>query len=189
MIVTVGRIGRAHGVRGEVTVEVRTDAAEERFAEGASLHTEPADVGPLTVRHMRWHSGRLLLSFDTVSGRDAAEALRGTVLLADVAVDERPDDPDEFHDHQLVGLRVVTVDGADIGTVREMIHTPAQDLVAVERGGHGGKSEALVPFVAEFVPQVDLEAGRLVIDPPPGLLDLDDTTASAASESDVEPGG
>ncbi|PSL01193.1 16S rRNA processing protein RimM [Haloactinopolyspora alba] len=168
MIVTVGRIGRAHGVRGEVAVEVRTDDPDERFAEGAVLTTEPPGAGPLTVRHARWHGGRLLVRFDATSGRDAAEALRGTMLQAEIADDARPDDPDEFYDHQLVGLWVVTTDGAEVGTVGEVVHTPAQELLAVRREAGG---EVLVPFVAEIVPEVDLSAGRVVVDPPAGLLD------------------
>lgn len=169
MIVTVGRIGRAHGIRGEVSVDVRTDSPDERFAEGMVLPTEPAAVGPLTVRRVRWHSGRLLVTFDGLADRTAAEALRGTYLLAEIADDESPDDPDEFYDHQLVGLRMVTVHGTEVGTVREVIHTPAQDLLAVERDGGG---EALVPFVAEIVPEVDVAASRVLVDPPKGLLDL-----------------
>ncbi|WP_026875498.1 ribosome maturation factor RimM [Jiangella gansuensis] len=168
MIVTVGRIGRAHGVRGEVTVEVRTDSPDERFADGAVLTTEPAAAGPLTVVASRWHSGRLLVRFDAVTDRTAAERMRGTVLQADVADDEQTGDPDEFFDRQLVGLTVVTVGGDDVGTVREVLHAPGHDLLAVTRPGGG---EALIPFVTEIVPEVELSASRLVVDPPPGLLE------------------
>ncbi|TDE14120.1 ribosome maturation factor RimM [Jiangella asiatica] len=168
MIVTVGRIGRAHGVRGEVTVEVRTDTPDERFADGAVLATEPAARGPLTVLASRWHSGRLLVRFDAVTDRTSAELLRGTMLLAEIAADARTGDPDEFFDHQLVGLTVVTVDGDELGAVREVVHAPGQDLLAVARPDGG---EALVPFVTEIVPEVDLGASRVVVDPPAGLLE------------------
>ena len=180
MMVTVGRVGRAHGIRGEVTVDVRTDAPGERFAAGSTLVTEPVSAGPLTVRQARWHSGRLLVSFDDVDDRDAAEAMRGIILQAEVDVEERLDDPDEFYDHQLVGLRVVTVSGDDVGTVGEVMHSPAQDVLVI-RGDQTG--ESLVPFVAAIVPEVDLDAGTVVIDPPPGLLD----DGSPAAGTDDEP--
>lgn len=170
MIVTVGRIGRAHGVRGELAVEVRTDVPDERFADGTVLVTDPAPAGPLTVRRTRWHGGRLLVTFDAVADRDAAEALRGVILQTEVADDERPDDPEEFYDHQLVGMRVVTVSGDVVGTVGEVIHSPAQDLLSVRRDAGG---EALVPFVTEIVPEVDVAAARIVVDPPAGLLDTE----------------
>ena len=100
----VGRIGRAHGIRGQVTVEVRTDDPDLRFARGAKLLTEPAERGPLTVADARDHSGRLLLSFEGVVDRNAAEALRNTMLLVDASDVPPSEDPDEFHDTQLIGL-------------------------------------------------------------------------------------
>ncbi|MGH8829238.1 MAG: ribosome maturation factor RimM [Jiangellaceae bacterium] len=169
MIVTVGRIGRAHGIRGEVTVEVHTDTPDERFADGAVLATEPEAAGPLTVRDARWHSGRLLVSFAGVPDRSAAEALRGVRLLAEIGDDEQTGDPEEFYDHQLVGLGVIDVSGAELGAVTEVIHVPGQDLLSVRLASG---AEALVPFVAEIVPEVDLAANRIVIDPPRGLLDV-----------------
>lgn len=167
MLVTVGRIGRPHGIAGEVSVEVRTDTADLRFAAGARLTTEPERAGPLTVRQTRWHGSRLLVRFDGVTDRTGAEALRGVRLLSEVSADERPADPDEFFDHQLVGLRAVTTTDDDIGAVTDVLHLPEQDLLVIAREG----TEALVPFVAEIVPEVDLPGGRVVIDPPRGLLD------------------
>jgi len=164
----VGRVGRAHGLGGQLTVEVRTDAPETRLAAGSVLTTDPAAVGPLTVAAARWHSGRLLLSFDQVTDRTDAERLRGVLLLVEVADDERPEEPDEFYDHQLVGLPVVTTAGTPVGEVTEVLHLPGQDLIAVRRPD--GR-EALIPFVAQLVPEVDLDAHRVVVDPPPGLLD------------------
>lgn len=166
----VGRIGRPHGIRGEVTVEVRTDEPERRFAVGAVLVTVPAAAGPLTVTTARWHSGRLLLGLVGVDDRGAAEGLRGVLLEVEVDPDEVPEDPEEFYDHQLVGLRVETVEGARIGEVGEVVHLPGQDVLAVRRDG---RRELLVPLVAAIVPEIDPAAGRIVIDPPPGLLELD----------------
>jgi len=165
----VGRIGRPHGIRGEVSVEVRTDSPDERFAAGSVLVTDPAERGPLTVSRLHWHSGRLLLTFDGVADRSAAEALRGTLLVVDSAELPALADPDEFYDHQLVGLRAELPDGAVLGTVEDVVHALAEDLVAVRRPDGG---ELLVPFVSEIVPTVDLPAGRIVVDPPEGLLDL-----------------
>jgi 16S rRNA processing protein RimM len=114
------------------------------------------------------HSGRLLLTIEGVVDRTAAESLRGTVLLVDVDPDERTDDPDEFSDHQLEGLDVVTVDGKAVGRLEEVLHPSAQDLLVVRRPDG---TEALIPFVRELVPTVDLAARRVVVDPVPGLLE------------------
>lgn len=169
MQLVVGRIGRPHGVRGEVTVEVRTDDPERRFAPGAVLATDPSSAGPLTVSSKRWHSGILLLRFEGVDDRDAAERLRNTWLVIDSADVEPPEDPDEFYDHQLIGLSVVTVEGEAVGEVTDVLHH-GQDLLVVRHAGR----EVLVPFVKALVPEVDLAAGRLVIDPPRGLLNPDE---------------
>jgi 16S rRNA processing protein RimM len=164
----VGRIGRAHGIKGDVTVEVRTDEPELRLAPGAVLATDPPAAGPLLVADGRVHSGRLLLRFEGVRDRNAAEALRGTLLIAEVDPEERPDDPEEYYDHQLVDLDVVTVGGEPVGRVTEVLHLPYQDLLTVRRADG---TDVLVPFVAAIVPEIDLDAQRAVIDPPPGLLD------------------
>ncbi|SHM68897.1 ribosome maturation factor RimM [Actinacidiphila paucisporea] len=168
MQLVVGRIGRAHGIKGEVSIEVRTDEPELRLAPGAVLATDPAATGPLTIAAGRVHSGRLMLRFEGVSDRTAAEALRNTLLIAEVDPAETPEDPEEFYDHQLIDLDVVTVDGREIGRIAEISHLPYQDLLVVRRPD---ESEVLIPFVAEFVPEIDLEEQRAVIDPPPGLLD------------------
>jgi 16S rRNA processing protein RimM len=180
--VIVGRIGRPQGIKGEVSVEVRTDDPDRRLAPGTVLRTEPAVVGPLTIVSGRVHSGRLMLTIAGVTDRTAAERLRNVLLLADVDPDERPDDPEEFYDRQLVGLRVETVDGAAIGELQEVLHLPGQDVLAVRRGRQG--REVLVPFVHEFVPEVDLDSGRIVISPPAGLLDEDDAEAPATPPED-----
>ncbi|OEU91398.1 ribosome maturation factor RimM [Streptomyces oceani] len=168
MQLVVARIGRAHGIKGEATVEVRTDEPELRLAPGVVLATEPADVGPLTVESGRVHSGRLLLRFEGVRDRGSVEALRNTLLIAEVDPEQTPEDPEEFYDHQLTDLEVVTGDGHVVGRVAEISHLPGQDVLIV-RLPTGG--EVLVPFVAEIVPEIDLGSQRVVIDPPPGLID------------------
>jgi 16S rRNA processing protein RimM len=175
----VGRIGRAHGIKGEVTVEVRTDDPDLRFAAGAELLTEPAARGPLTVSRGRLQGGRLVLAFEGVHDRNAAEALRNTMLVAEVDPDELPEDPDEYYDHQLEGLAVRTVLGEELGVVEQMIHSPAQDLFVIRRPDGG---ELLLPFIEEFVPEVDLERGLVIADPPEGLLALSEPAPAAPEE-------
>jgi 16S rRNA processing protein RimM len=183
----VGRVGRAHGIKGEVTVEVRTDEPELRLGAGAVLATEPASAGPLTIESGRVHSGRLLLRFEGVSDRNAAEALRNTLLIAEVDPDETPEDPEEFYDHQLIDLDVVTSDGTEVGRIAEISHLPYQDLLVVRRPDG---SDFMVPFVTEIVPEIDLEQQRAVITPPPGLLDEAEaqiaTVAGDARRSEAE---
>jgi 16S rRNA processing protein RimM len=164
----VARIGRAHGIKGEVTVEVRTDEPELRLGPGAVLATDPASTGPLTIETGRVHSGRLLLRFAGVRDRTGAEALRNTLLIAEVDPEELPEDEDEFYDHQLMDLDVVTTDGVEVGRITEISHLPSQDLFIVERPDG---SEVMIPFVEEIVTEIDLEEQRAIIDPPPGLID------------------
>ncbi|MGD0926741.1 MAG: ribosome maturation factor RimM [Streptosporangiaceae bacterium] len=226
MQLVVGRITRPHGVRGEVSVEVRTDEPDRRFAVGRVLATDPVAAGPLTVESARWHSGRLLIQFAGVTDRNGADDLRGIWLTLDSAEAGPSDDPDEFHDAELIGLAVVTTSGEPVGRVTDVRHF-GQDLLVIEPGpagssaeplagpgraspdqaspgragpdqagpglagparpgrGPGGPAlaargrargapdgELLIPFVAAIVPEVDVAAGRLVIDPPPGLLEL-----------------
>lgn len=168
-LLVVGRVGRAHGVHGQVAVVPRTDDPDGRFVTGARLITDPLVRGPLTVDGHVWHSGRLLVMFAGCATRNQAEALHGTVLMVDASTDPPLDDPDEFYDGQLVGLRVETEAGLVLGTVTEVVHTGGQDLLAVARGD--GR-ELLVPFVTQIVPTVDLAGGRLVVEPPDGLLEL-----------------
>ncbi|MEV0964589.1 MULTISPECIES: ribosome maturation factor RimM [unclassified Streptomyces] len=182
MQLVVARIGRAHGIRGEVTVEVRTDEPELRLAPGAVLATEPASAGPLTIETGRVHSGRLLLRFEGVRDRNAAEALRNTLLIAEIDPEALPEEPDEYYDHQLMDLDVVLADGTEIGRITEISHLPSQDLFIVERPDG---SEVMIPFVEQIVTEIDLAAQKAVIDPPPGLVD---DRAETASRRDADTG-
>jgi 16S rRNA processing protein RimM len=166
--VVVGRIGRPHGVRGEVTVEVRTDDPDLRFVPGAVLSTDPASRGPLTIEGVRWHREILLLTIAGIDSREAAETYRNTELLVPVADLPRLEDPEDFYDHQLVGLTARSTDGTALGEVTAVRHEGA-DLLVVRRPEGG---EVLIPFVTAIVPAVDVEGGYLVVDPPEGLLEL-----------------
>ncbi|MCD6640567.1 MAG: ribosome maturation factor RimM [Nocardioides sp.] len=170
--VVVGRIGKPHGIRGEVTVDVRTDEPERRFAPGAQLMAAApagADRRPthLTVDRARWHQSTLLVTFEEIADRNAAEAARGTVLSVRMPVADVPEDPDEYYDHQLVGLAVVDTDGTHLGELTAVVHGSAQDLLTV-RTPDG--RDALVPFVSALVPEVDLAGGRVVVADRPGLV-------------------
>ena len=162
----VGVIGRPHGVRGEVAVELRTDEPERRFAPGQVLREE-GGTRLFTVRSVRDHSGRLLVRFAELVDRAGAEAARGTLLIAAVEPNQRPAEPGEFYDRQLIGLRVTTPDGTEVGTVGSVLHLPAQDVLEIQTAA----GARLVPFVEALVPDIDLEAGRLTVVDLAGLLD------------------
>lgn len=166
----VGVAVRAHGLRGELVVDLHTDSPDERFAPGTSLIAQRpgAPAGTLTVESARPHSGRLLVRFAEAGDRDTAEALRGTRLLVPADAIAPPDDDEEFHVHQLEGLRAELEDGTVVGSVREVVHGPGGELLVLARPD---QDDALVPFVLAIVPTVDLAAGRLVLTPPEGLLD------------------
>jgi 16S rRNA processing protein RimM len=162
----VGVIGRPHGVRGEVAVELRTDEPERRFAPGQVLRDE-GGTRPFTVQSVRDHSGRLLVRFAEVVNRETAEAVRGTLLIAAVEPEERPLEPEEFYDRQLIGLQVRRADGVVVGTVNTVLHLPSQEVLEVETAN----GPRLVPFVTALVPHIDLEACCLTVADVAGLLD------------------
>jgi 16S rRNA processing protein RimM len=198
MRVIVGRIGRPHGIRGEVVVGVRTDEPDLRFAVGAVLDAERTlapDTGAragqraesagaqraesagdkLTVASARWHSGQLLIGFAGITDRTTAGELTGSWLTVDSSQLPSSADPDEFRDHELIGMSVRTVGGDAVGIVTDVLHY-GQDLLVIRRDPAGtsashGASECMVPFVQAIVPDVDVKAGVIVIDPPPGLID------------------
>lgn len=176
--VVIGRIGRPHGVGGEVVVKIRTDEPERRFVEGAAIVAERERDGTrrsLILESMRPQNEDLLVCFAGVDDRNAAEDIGGSMLMAQVPLADRPDDEDEFYDHQLIGLAALTTDGTPIGEVREVIHLPLQDALSVV-DAHG--RELLFPFVAEIVTDVRITdangPGRVTIAAPEGLLDLDE---------------
>src|SRR3954454_17772540 len=164
-LVVVGRVGRPQGVKGEVTVEVRTDDPDDRFADGAVLTTE---TGTLTVESLRYQGKYLVVAFEGVHDRNDAEALRDTLLHVDRNALPALEGEDDFYETQLVGLSAVLADGSPLGTVEDVLHLPGGDVLSVRREAG---VEVLVPFVKVIVPTVDLARGLLVVDPPEGLLD------------------
>jgi len=167
----VGRVVKAHGVSGELVVQVRTDDPDSRFAAGSTLTGKPARGGSAreyAIDSVREHGGRLLVRLAGVVDRDSADKMRGVVFVVDSEDLPPIDDPDEFYDHQLEGLAVRTVDGREIGTVTEVIHTAAGELLCIG----SGEREVLVPFVRAIVISVSLADKVIEVDPPDGLLDI-----------------
>lgn len=195
MQLVVARIARPRGLTGEVALDLRTDQPQQRLAVGAQVATDPRSAGPLTVTRVRAQSGRWYVTFQGVEDRDAAEALRGVTLVIDdgapAADGGTPDgaacgsaaessaaessvrppaadqEEDAWYPYELVGLRVEHVDGRVLGTLAGLEYMPAHDLlVVIEPSG----TRSLVPFVRAIVPVVDVPGGRIVLDPPGGLL-------------------
>jgi 16S rRNA processing protein RimM len=170
--VVVGRIGKPHGIRGEVTVDVRSDEPERRYAADAVLRAQAPRGSAfahrtVTVTSTRWHQSTLLVRFAEIADRNQAEAARGVVLHATIDATATPDDPEEFYDHQLVGLVAYDEEGVHLGEVTGLVHGGAQDLLAVK--AVDGRA-TLVPFVAALVPEVDVAGRRVVIADRPGLV-------------------
>lgn len=163
--VTVGVIGRAHGIKGDATIDVRTDEVGRRFQPGVRLRTDSGKQ--LMLERVKWHQGRLLVAFEGHSDRTAVEQLRGEVLNADVPADETPSEPGEYFDRQLVGLAVLEHTGRRVGLVTQVEHYPAQDMLLVDVDGE----IRMVPFVSDLVPEVNLAEGYLRLAPVEGLLE------------------
>lgn len=178
MLLTVARIGRAHGLRGEVALDVRTDDPQSRLAVGTVLDTDPAERGPLTVTGARGQQGRWFVTFAEAPDRTAAEGLRGVQLVVEAAADEG--DEDAWYPHELAGMRAEHVDGRLVGEVIGLEHLPAHDMLIL-REPDG--SRTLVPFVRAIVPVVDVPGGRVVLDPPGGLLAADAANLVVSEET------
>jgi 16S rRNA processing protein RimM len=186
----VGRLTKAHGLKGAIKLELYTDDPERRFAPGAEFSLQVPDSSPwhgkhLTIRELRWYNGHPVGFFEGVDDRTAAESLVKAILWIDQPADEEAE-PDAWYDHQLVGLAVLR-DGEKVGEVVHVDHLPAQDLLVVKTGGR----EVMVPFVSAIVPEVDIAAGTLTVTPPAGLFEelpepqVDETEPSGA---EAEPG-
>jgi 16S rRNA processing protein RimM len=159
MRLLVGRIGRAHGIHGEATIEVRTDNPEDRFAIGARVQTDTH--GDLLITSHRVHNGILLLGFENIADRNAIEKLRDTLLYCDVDIDAESEYDDDYHVLQLIGCTAVLESGKEFGTVSDVINLPGQDLLAINTPN----GEVLIPFVHQLVPVVDIKNKKLTVIP------------------------
>lgn len=187
MQLQVARIGKPHGIRGEVTVQVLTDAPGDRFVPGTRFVVEPASAGPLTILGARWNKDILLLAFEEIETRNEAETLRGAKLF--IETEELDDDDDEgWYEHELVGLDV-RVGGKVVGKVSGLNTLPVQDLLVVT--STDGK-EILIPFVEQIVPEVNVAEKFVLVTPPPGLFEVnaeeagEEAAAKAAATPDAE---
>ncbi|GAA2754245.1 ribosome maturation factor RimM [Amnibacterium kyonggiense] len=180
----VGRLTKAHGLKGGLKLELFTDDPDRRFVPGASFSLQVPEESPwhgkrIELAELRWYNGMPVGFFVDVADRTAAESLVKAILWVDQDPDE-PAEPDAWYDHQLVGLDVVR-DGASVGVIDRLEHLPAQDLLVV-RTPDG--AEVLVPFVKAIVPEVDVDAGRVVVTPPEGLFEpLPDEPAADAPDA------
>ncbi|ROS28086.1 ribosome maturation factor RimM [Cellulomonas sp. PhB150] len=180
MELIVAVVSRAHGLRGEVGLDLRTDAPDERLAVGSVLTTQPASAGPLTIVSTRNQQGRWYVQFAEVNDRTAAEALRGTTIVTDSDEADDSDDEDAWYPHELAGLRAEHVDGRVLGEIVGLEHLPAHDMLVL-REPDGART--LVPFVRAIVPVVDVPGGRVVLDPPGGLLASDAANLVVSDET------
>lgn len=180
MELTVAKIGRAHGLRGEVALDLRTDDPEQRFAVGQVLRTVPASAGPLTVTSNRIQNGRWHVTFAELTDRTAAEGARGIELVVDADASE---EEDAWYPHELNGLRAELTDGTVVGTIIGLEHLPASDMLVLrETDG----TRTLVPFLRLMVPVVDVTGGKVVLDPPGGLLARDAANLEVALPEGTE---
>lgn len=180
--VRVGRLTKAHGLKGALKIELYTDDPDRRFTPGATFDLQVPTSSPwhgrtLELIELRWYNGSPVGFFVGVADRDAAESLAKAILWVDQDPAQLPDEPDAWYDYQLVGLRAMR-DGVEVGTVARVDHLPAQDLLAIATAS----GEVLVPFVAAIVPSVDITAGIVTLTPPAGLFE-------ELPDEDPEPGG
>lgn len=159
MRLLVGRIGRAHGIAGEATIEVRSDEPQLRFAIGARVQTDTR--GDLTITSHRFHNGTLLLGFAGVTDRNGVEALRDTLLYADVDITEQSA-PNEYHVMQLIGCQAFLESGELFGELTDVLNLPGQDVLSIATAS----GEVLIPFVQQLVPHVDVVARKVIVIPP-----------------------
>ncbi len=167
----VGRLLKAHGLKGAIKLELYTDSPNERFVPGAVLELQVPEESPwfgktVTVSELKWFNSSPVLFLKDVNDRTQAESLIKAILLIEQPLDVSPQEPDAWYDHQLAGLRVLR-DGAEIGTLLRVDHMPAQDLLVIKTED----AEVLLPFVKAFVPKVDVSAGVIEITPPGGLFE------------------
>ena len=188
----VGRLSKPHGLKGGIKLELFTDNPELRFVPGAIFHLQVPEDSPwfgrtIEMRELRWFNASPVGFFDEITDRTAAEGIVKAILWIDDDAVAQGEEENAWYDHQLVGLAVVR-DDVKVGTVAEVQHFPAQDLLVVSTD-HG---TVLVPFVEAIVPSVDMEAGVVHVTPPTGLfeeapeIEIPEDVASAHTDPETE---
>ena len=183
MQLQVARIGKPHGIRGEVTVQVLTDAPGDRFVPGTQFIVEPASAGPLTVISARWNKDILLLAFDEIETRNEAETLRGAKLFIETEEIGADDDDEGWYEHELAGLDV-RVGANVVGKVSGLHTMPVQDLLVVTTADG---TEVLIPFVEQIVPEVNVGEKYVLVTQPPGLFEVNTDEAPDQQSPDQNP--
>ena len=171
MRLQVARIGKPHGIRGEVTVQVLTDAPEDRFVPGVVFEIEHPGIKTLTVEGARWNKEILLLAFEEILDRNVAETMRGAKLF--IETEDTEDEGEGWYEHELVDLEA-RVDDKVIGKVTALRTGNVQDLLVIETSAG---DEVYLPFVTGMVPEVDVKGGFIVATPPAGLFDVNKSEA------------
>ena len=179
----VGRLLKAHGLKGAIKLELYTDDPALRFVPGSVYTLQVPDESPwvgktVTLKELKWYNDQAVVFLEGIDDRDAAESLVKAILWIDEDQDSRPIEEDAWYDYQLIGL-TVRRNGHAVGAISRVDHFPAQDLLIIDTGD----SEVLVPFVKAIVTGVDIEAGTMDIDPPIGLFEdpVDDEPESAGA--------
>jgi 16S rRNA processing protein RimM len=167
----VGRLTKAHGLKGAIKIELFTDAPERRFTPGAQFSLQVPTASPwygktIELIELKWYNSHPVAFFKDVADREQAESLIKAILWIDQDMDAASEEEDAWFDHQLVGLRVLR-DGIEVGTLTQVDHFPAQDLLTVKTSS----GDVLVPFVKAIVASVDIEAGTMTVTPPLGLFE------------------
>jgi 16S rRNA processing protein RimM len=177
----VGRLLKAHGLKGAIKLELYTDDPALRFVAGSVYTLQVPEESPwmgktVTLKELKWYNDQAVVFLEGIDDRDAAESLVKAILWVDEDHDSRPVEEDAWYDYQLIGL-TVRRNGLAVGTISRVDHFPSQDLLIVDTGD----SEVLVPFVKAIVTGVDIESGTMDIDPPIGLFEepVDDEPESA----------
>jgi 16S rRNA processing protein RimM len=184
MQLQVARIGKPHGIRGEVTVQVLTDAPGDRFVAGTQFVVEPASAGPLTILSARWNKDILLLGFEEIETRNEAETLRGAKLFIETEDLDEDDEDEGWYEHELVGLDV-RVGSTVVGKVSGLNTLPVQDLLVVTANDG---TEILIPFVEQIVPEVNVAEKFILVTPPPGLFEVNAEDARDEATPDADAG-
>lgn len=181
----VGRLAKAHGLKGALKLELYTDEPDRRFVPGASFSLQVPSTSPwkgkkLVLRELRWFNDVPVGFFEDVTDRNTAETLVKAILWVDQD-DAEELDPDTWYDHQLVDLNVL-LDGVVVGQVTRVNHMPSQDLLEVDTP----KGTVMVPFVKAIVPEVNIDAGTITVTPPGGLFDSENAENAAADAVEAE---